>query len=209
MKLIYNIFFVFLITSCISNTRKNNYSDIIYEIVNRTVTDYRYVIAPSPNDIKKKEDLGKFRKKSDSLREIYTQPLKVIVNDSLSDFSFNTTLLSMIKPHLSPKDYAYIVTNKITNDYDLDLKKISNENYHFVYKSNFSQKDKDYYLKQNPRSIIPTYYFYKIIFNESKDLAILESSLVYNPKFGQSNLFILEKIKSNWNIKKSILYSIY
>ncbi len=186
-------------------------NSIVFEVIDKTIDDFRIKILPSPKDFYTKSNRDSLYRERDSLQKLNILPLKVVVEDTIFDFEVTEVILNKLHLNDSNDDFNFLKKNnkspkqKVDIDYE-NFNKL-NSKYKIISVEDFDEIKLEIYEKE-PKVIVGKYAFSKVVLNKNKNLGVLIVKLSYNPKLGSS--YILKVIKKNqtWVVDKVIPYSI-
>lgn len=186
-------------------------NSIIFDVIDKTIDDFRIKILPSPKDFLTKADRDSLYRERDSLQKLEILPLKVVVEDTVSYFEVTDVILNKLNLNDSNKNFNFLKKTKKSKKQkiDIDYENFNklNSKYKIISFEDFDEKKAVIY-KNEPRVIIGKYAFSKVILNKNKDFGVLVVRLSYNSKFGSSYILQVKKINKIWIIEKIIPYGI-
>ena len=186
-------------------------NSIIFDVIDKTIDDFRIKILPSPKDFLTKADSDSLYRERDSLQKLEILPLKVVVEDTVSYFEVTDVILNKLNLNDSNKNFNFLKKTKKSKKQkiDIDYENFNklNSKYKIISFEDFDEKKAVIY-KNEPRVIVGKYAFSKVILNKNKDFGVLVVRLSYNSKFGSSYILQVKKINKIWIIEKIIPYGI-
>ncbi len=186
-------------------------NSIIFDVIDKTIDDFRIKILPSPKDFLTKADRDSLYRERDSLQKLEILPLKVVVEDTVSYFEVTDVILNKLNLNDSNKNFNFLKKTKKSKKQkiDIDYENFNklNSKYKIISFEDFDEKKAVIY-KNEPRVIVGKYAFSKVILNKNKDFGVLVVRLSYNSKFGSSYILQVKKINKIWIIEKIIPYGI-
>lgn len=206
IKIVIILFCTCFTFNCKSNSttlEKNIFHEIFDELVDLTITDYRKLVVPSPDDFENNESKRKLNERAETKRNEVLDPLIVFINDTIKVPNFQKEQLNKIKPHLEEKDFVSILekikknNEKLTFEYKLF--EVDTSKYKLL--SFNDKREKEYKM----RTDLATYSLSRISFNEERTVGVFSISIVYSGLNAYGFIVIIDKTDSNnWKINKLI-----
>jgi hypothetical protein len=199
-------FCICLILSCKSNNNETLervvFSKLFGELVNLTITDYRRLVVPSPNDFETEENKKTFYERIETKKSKIFDPLVVFIRDTIDEINNEKDLFNKIKPFLEKKDFESILleSKKRKGKFHIDYKlfKVDTAKYKLL---SFSKKREE---KYKTRTDLATYSLSRIYFNKEKTIGIFSLNIVYSGLNGYGFIVIVNKKDSNWHVNELV-----
>ncbi|MDP5157106.1 MAG: hypothetical protein NWQ07_00840 [Flaviramulus sp.] len=201
-------FFIFFVYDCNPNNddilERHIFSSLFNELVDSTITDYRKLVVPSPEDFKNLEGQKKFYELIEMKKTEVYEPLVVFICDTINQIKGDEHVFNKIKPFLEKNDFESILSeikNKKGKSYmESKLFKMDTTKYKLL---SFSDKGEEKYKNRND---LATYNLSRIYFNKSKNIGIFSLDIVYSGLNGYGFIVILDKKDNIWTVGKLVEY---